>query len=118
MLMILLLLITAQICGKMRTNGILRYQIISETGFNDDGEPIASDSWSEAIPCSIKTVTNNSKGRYEDGKFNQASYEVLIETIPLDVRRVKLERDGITLGEYPVQGLPTPTTMGRVKIIV
>ena len=118
MLMILLLLITAQICGKMRTNGILRYQIISETGFNDDGEPIASGSWSEEIPCSIKTVTNNSKGRYEDGKFNQASYEVLIETIPLDVRRVKLERDGITLGEYPVQGLPTPTTMGRVKIIV
>ena len=63
MLMILLFLITAQICGKMRTNGILRYQIISETGFNDDGEPIASGSWSEEIPCSIKTVTNNSKGR-------------------------------------------------------
>ena len=119
MLMILLFLITAQICGKMRTNGILRYQIISDNGFNDDGEPVrSSDSWSEIIPCSIKAVTNNSKGRYEDGKFNQASYEVLVETIPLDVRRVKLERDGITLGEYPVQGLPTPTTMGRVKIIV
>lgn len=102
----------------MRTNGILRYQIISENGFNDDGEPFASVAWSEAIPCSIKTVTNNSKGRYEDGKFNQASYEVLVETIPLDVRRIRLERDGILLGEYPIQGLPTPTTMGRVKIIV
>lgn len=102
----------------MRTNGVLRYQIISRNGFNDDGEPIASDAWSDVIPCSIKTVTNNSKGRYEDGKFNQASYEVLVETIPLDVRRIRLERDGILLGEYPIQGLPTPTTMGRVKIIV
>ena len=117
--MILLLLITARICGKMRTNGTFRY-LLSDNRFNDDGEPIVSVQWSEAVPCSIKTVTNNSKGRYEDGKFNQASYEILVETskCPLNIKRLKLERDGIELGEYPVQGLPTPTTMGRVKIIV
>ena len=106
----------------MRTNGTLQYCIISEGGFNEDGEPIAAGSptWSEAIPCSIKEVTNNSKGRYEDGKFNQASYTILVEpaNIPLDVTRVRLQRKGIELGEYAVQGLPTPTTMGRVKIIV
>lgn len=106
----------------MRTNGTLQYCIISEGGFNEDGEPIATGSttWSEAISCSIKNVTNNSKGRYEDGKFNQASYSILAEpaNIPLNVTRVKLQRKGIELGEYAVQGLPTPTTMNRVKIIV
>lgn len=105
----------------MRTNGTLRFSTYIPGGFNDDGEPIAGhDGWSEAIPCSIKTVTNNSKGRYEDGKFNQASYEVLVEPDErlLGITRVKLVRGEIELGEYPVQGRPTPTVMDRIKIIV
>lgn len=106
----------------MRTNGTLQYCIISKGGFNDDGEPIAvgSVTWSEEIPCSINAITNNSKGRYEDGKFNQASYSVLVESanISLDVTRLKLTRSGVFLGEYAVQGLPIPTSMNRVKIIV
>lgn len=105
----------------MRTNGTLQYCTFTEGGFNEDGEPIAAQpEWSEVIPCSIKEETNNSKGRYEDGKFNQASFTVLVETpnLPLDVKRVRLQRNGIDLGEYAVQGFPTPTTMGRTKIIV
>ena len=107
----------------MRTNGTLKYSIIVPNSeiFNQDGEPIAVGiSWSEDIPCSIRTVTNNSKGRYEDGKFNQYSYEILVETanLPIDVRRVKLFRCGIDLGEFAVQGLPVPTTMNRIKIVV
>lgn len=106
---------------SMRTNGILRYSIFVEDGFNEDGEPLRGiQSWSEAVPCSIKTVTNNSKGRYEDGKFNQASYEVLVENDPelLSITRVKLERGGFDLGEFAVQGKPIPTTMERIKIVV
>ena len=106
----------------MRTNGTLQYCSLAEGGFNEDGEPIAAGTptLSKAIPCSIKTVTNNSKGRYEDGKFNQASYEILVETanFPLSVKRVRLQRKGIDLGEFAVQGLPIPITMDRVKIIV
>ena len=106
----------------MRTNGTLQYSIPSEVGFNEDGEPIAAGSvfFSEDIPCLIRVVTNNSKGRYEDGKFNQASYEILVESanFPLTVNRVKLFRAGVFLGEFAIQGLPTPTTMDRVKIIV
>lgn len=105
----------------MRTNGTLQYSTFVAGGFNDDGEPIAGiDSWSQPVPCSIKTVTSNSKGRYEDGKFNQASYEVLVETDDrlLDIKRVKLERQGVALGEFPVQGMPIPTVMDRIKIIV
>ena len=106
----------------MRTNGTLQYCILAEGGFNEDGEPIAvgTPTWSEEIPCSIKAITNNSKGRYEDGKFNQASFEVLVETanFPLDISRIKLERRGIVLGEFAIQGVPTPTIMDRVKIVV
>lgn len=90
-------------------------------GFNEDGEPDATvQSWSDSIPCNIKTVTNTSKGRYEDGKFNQASYEVLVESyhFPIDIKRVKLVRGKVELGEFAVQGMPTPTTMDRVIIIV
>lgn len=105
----------------MRTNGYIQYSKHASAGFNEDGEPIAaSPYWSENIPCSIKTVMNSSKGRYEDGKFNQASYEVLVETanLPTVVTRIKLFRNGSELGEYAVQGLPTPTTMDRIKIVV
>lgn len=105
----------------MRTNGYLQYHIHTGGGFNEDGEPIPSvQSWSTPVTCSIRTVTNNSKGRYEDGKFNQASYEVLVESnkFPLDITRVKLVRDDMELGEYVVQGKPIPTIMERVKIIV
>ncbi len=105
----------------MRTNGYLQYLTHTEGGFNEDGEPImGTDSWSAPVSCFIKTVTNNSKGRYEDGKFNQASYEVLVENgqIPIDTNRVKLVRQDVELGEYVVQGKPTPIILDRVEIIV
>lgn len=106
----------------MRANGYLQYCIYSQGGFDEDGDPIEGGvaTWSETVPCSIQTVTNNSKGRYEDGKFNQASYEVLVEngTIPPDANRVRLVRGEVQLGEYPVQGKPIPTVMERVKIVV
>ena len=109
------------IYGKMRTNGFLQYLTHTDGGFNDDGEPImGTDSWSTPVSCSIKTVTTDSKGRYEDGKFNQTSYEVLVEDrqVPIDINRVRLVRNDVELGEYVVQGKPILTTMDRVKIIV
>ena len=105
----------------MRTNGTLQYCLFTEGGFNNDGEPIISTpNFSEAIPCLIQAITNNSKGRYEDGKFNQSSYEILVESanFPLDVKRIRLQRYGIELGEFAIQGIPTPTSMNRIKIVV
>ena len=105
----------------MRTNGFLQYFTHTDGGFNEDGEPIdGTGCWSTPISCFIKTVTNNSKGRYEDGKFNQASYEILVESehVPIGINRVRLVRSDVELGEYAVQGKPIPTVMERVKIIV
>lgn len=104
----------------MRTNGTLQYNIHTGGGFNDDGEPVASvDTWSEDVRCFIRTATNET-GRYEDGAFIQASYEVLVEDgrIPLEANRVKLTRGKTELGDFAVQGIPLPLTMNRIKIVV
>lgn len=104
----------------MRTNGTLSY-CEPDITLNDDGEPVINSlSWSNDIPCLIRVVTNNSKGRYEDGKFNQASYEVLVESsdMPLDIKRVQLTHYGKSLGEFAIQGNPVPTSMHRIKITV
>ena len=106
----------------MRTNGTLQYSKSVGGGFDEGGAPIPmEDSWSDPVPCSIRSVMNNSKGRYEDGKFNQTSYDVLVETgsIPLTVTRIRLVRDdGTQLGEFSVQGTPQPMTMCRIKLSV
>ena len=57
----------------MRYNGTLRYEILTEGGIDEWGEPIeARSDWSDPLPCSIKTNSDNRKGRYEDGEFRQA----------------------------------------------
>lgn len=105
----------------MRTNGILQYCITTPGGFDENGIPMGGvQQWSNDVRCSIQTVTNKSDGRYEDGRFNQYSYSILVEDgqVPMNINRVRLAREGLELGEFAVQGMPVPTTMGRIKITV
>lgn len=105
----------------MRYNGHLKYQIVSEgDGLNEYGEPDNSTqtSWSDEIPCSIKTNTDTRKGHYEDGEFRQASFVILIEVSQFSAKRVSLERLGEELGEYRVLSVEPLTTVGRIRIIV
>lgn len=79
----------------MRVNGTLSYLIEQTASFDEDGVPIpAASTWSPPIECWIQTNTHNERGTYQDGKFTQASYLVLIERQHLDVRpsRVRLKR--------------------------
>lgn len=105
----------------MRTNGTLQYCITNTVVFDENGIPVnAICQWSNDVRCSIQTVTNKSDGRYEDGRFNQYSYSIFVEDgqVPMDINRVRIVRDGVELGEFAVQGMPVPTTMGRIKITV
>jgi len=109
----------------MRTNGILYYPTNAATApqFDEDGVPVVSTPsslWSDPVPCHIRTLSSSSKGTYEDGTFHQASYQVLVErnAIPEDTQKVKLERGGVTLGEFQVQGFPESINLDRIKIIV
>lgn len=103
----------------MRTNGTLRYEIIEGGALNEYGEPIAAtSSWSEDIPCSIKTNNDTRKGKYEDGNFRQASFIILIELAVFPHRRISLARLGEELGEYDVLSSEPLTTVGRTQIVV
>lgn len=105
----------------MRYNGVLQYQIVSQSEeLNEYGE-IAIDqsvSWSEDIPCSIKTNIDTRRGKYEDGEFRQASFNILIEVSSIDAKRVRLTRLGEDLGEYRILSVEPLTTVGRILIMV
>jgi len=109
----------------MRTNGILYYPTSSATApqFDEDGVPVVSTPsslWSDPVPCHIKMLSSSSKGTNEDGTFHQASYQVLVErnAIPEDTKKVKLERNGVTIGEFQVQGYPEVINLDRIQIIL
>lgn len=79
----------------MRVNGTLAYLIEQTSSFDEDGVPTpAEPTWSQPIECWIQTNTHNERGTYQDGKFTQASYLVLLERQHLDrvPSRVRLKR--------------------------
>lgn len=104
----------------MRTNGTLRYEIVSGGGLNEFGEVdgTVQESWSEPIRCSIKTNHDTRKGKYEDGEFRQASFLILIERREIASERIKLERLGESLGEYRILNIELLTSVGRTQIMV
>lgn len=105
----------------MRYNGFLQYQIVSQSEeLNEYGEidTAQSVSWSNEIPCSIKTNTDTRKGKYEDGEFRQAFFTILIEISPINAKRIRLSRLGEDLGEYRVISIEPLVTVGRVQIMV
>lgn len=89
-------------------NGELRVKRVEGGGLNADGYPILpSISWGEPIKCSIKANSKASIGITTNRNvFETSSYEVLIEQQPFDADIVSLERDGVALGEFAVQGEP------------
>lgn len=107
----------------MRTNGTLQYQILSQGGIDANGEPIEpTETWSDAVACSIKTNSDNRKGVYEDGEFRMASFIVLLEADAsrdfVSIKRIKLSRGAETLGEYRVICSEPLVTQGRFQIMV
>lgn len=104
----------------MRTNGTLQYLKVVLGGENEYGEPIeATTEWSDPIECSIKTNSDNRKGKYEDGEFRMASFTVLIESDEeAQFERVKLTRHSEELGEFRVMSREPLTTVGRIQILV
>lgn len=104
----------------MKTNGTLSYQTLTTPGVNENGEPIpAQVTWSDPVPCLIKTNTDNRKGIYEDGEFRQASFTVVLELKDLpDFGRIKLTRYSEELGEYRIMTREPFPNFGRIQIMV
>ena len=104
----------------MRTNGTLRYEVLQGGGLNEYGEvdDTVQSTWSEPIPCAIKTNSDTRKGVYEDGEFRQASFVVMIELEKFPYKRIRLERLGEDLQEHRVLSSEPLATVGRTQILV
>lgn len=103
----------------MRCNGYIKRFLSQDEAIDEFGEPVAQQtSWSDPIPCSIKTNNDTRKGKYEDGEFRQASFIILIESESFDAERVKLSRLGEELGEYRIMSVEPLVTVGRTQIMV
>lgn len=105
---------------SMRYNGHFQYMIQGASTENEFGELVeSSSSWTDPIPCHIKTNSDNRKGKYEDGEFRQASFTILAEQIDnLSFNRVRLERQGEDLGEYGVMNAENLESQNRTQILV
>ena len=103
----------------MQYNGTIQYKVLSGGGLDGNGEPIISTvSWSEPIRCLYKTV-KHSNTIYQQGKFTDKSYEILIESRDFQADTVKLANDRTQfLGEFEVQDIEFVNRSGRVKITV
>lgn len=103
----------------MQYNGTIQYKILSGGGLDENSEPIKSDSsWSDPIRCLYKTV-KHIHGIYQQGKFTDSSYEILIESQEIEADTVKLTNDkNKMLGEFEVQNIAFVERSGRVKITV
>lgn len=105
----------------MITNGKIR--TINTTGsesFDEDGFPLPlGEVYSDYIECNIRHNTRSDKGRYEDGRFTVASYEVLVEEQPLEAQRIEItDNAGAVLGVFKVQLIEHMRVVGRIKIQV
>ena len=106
--------------GKLcNTTEQYSYKVLSGGGLDGNGEPIISTvSWSEPIRCLYKTV-KHSNTIYQQGKFTDKSYEILIESRDFQADTVKLTNDRTQfLGEFEVQDIEFVNRSGRVKITV
>lgn len=111
----------AHLVGNMRYNGTIQFEQTAPGGENEFGEPIpAQTGWSEPIRCSVKANSDTRKGRYEDGKFRQASYVVLIESqkLPDSIQRTRLTRFSENLGEHDILNIEPSPSVGRIQILV
>jgi hypothetical protein len=103
----------------MQYNGTIQYKVLSGGGLDENSEPIKSDStWSDPICCLYKAV-KHSHTIYQEGKFTDSSYEILIESQEFEADMVKLTNNkNKILGEFEVQNIVFIERSGRVKITV
>jgi len=89
-----------------------------DSGF-ENGNPIeAKTVESEPVPCHIVVNTDDKKGRYEDGKFQQYAYVIYMNDTVIDADIVKLTRSGEYLGDFVIQSVERGKLLNRVKIYV
>lgn len=101
-------------------NGTLQYVKLSGGGIDNEGDPVSIvQEWSDPIDCLIITLKHDKKGSYTDGKFIASAYEIHVDTLPVEMTKVRLTNSrNMDLGTFQVQDLQFLDVVGRLKVIV
>lgn len=103
-------------------NGTL--QVVVKTGGGMvNGKPVpVTEAVGDPIPCNIKTLTDNKKGKIIDNVFTQSSYEVLIDTLAVPHFTADMviltDNRGVVKGKFQVQDIQHLDYVEAVKITV
>ena len=92
------------------------------SGFDSEGNPVANPEYQESqIPCNYVRSSYNKNGFYENGRFYNASYIILVEEGDFKPCRIRLhDSDENDLGEYDVRqnGIVRLSTVAAIQITV
>ncbi len=106
-------------------NGYMRYGDPTQPDLDESGMPVAVSSLDQKeVRCTISTISEDRKGRYDDGRNRNCAYSVTcnleeVGTAFHSVRSVSLTHD-ITgaLGSFQVQRIEFYTITQTVEIWV
>ena len=103
-------------------NGTL--QVVEKTGGGIiNGKPVpVIETVGIPIPCNIKTLQDNKRGKTIDSVFTQSSYEVLIDTLAIPHftadKVILTDNRGVVKGSFQVQDIQHLDEVQAVKITV
>lgn len=103
-------------------NGTL--QVVEKTGGGMvNGKPVpVIETVGIPIPCNIKTLQDNKRGKTIDSVFTQSSYEVLIDTLSIHHftadKVILTDNRGVIKGTFQVQDIQHLDEVQAVKITV
>lgn len=100
--------------------GFINAQIVVPGHIDDNGIPVSgSVSWGDDVECKYFAVTNDNKGRYNDGEFKRIAYEITTENMDFDAKIIRLkDSKGRVICEKEVQSLEELEDVQRVKITI
>lgn len=100
-------------------NGTVQFATQMGGGLDENHDPIpVSIKWSNPQPCNIRPVRLNLLAIVDGNRYRDASYEVLTTIRSTGTQRIKLERQGVSFGEFEVISEEPLQYVGMLKLIV
>lgn len=101
-------------------NGYIREKVVTGGGMDSDGYPIPpSVTYSEPIEAQIRVVKFNNRGFSNGEQYTQASYEILVKHLSLDVTDIKVGNTSVSEDrDFKVLSIEHLPLVGLTKIIV
>lgn len=104
-------------------NGVAIFKKQSSVTFDDNGHPLPSVAELLEVVCNITTLSENKKGTYEDGRYKNCTYSILIDYSSVDDNfnpvSVELTHDKKgNIGEFTIQRIEYYSLTKSIEIWV